>query len=399
MTELDCMTALPTETDDLQANKVRKNLGDRSVKDSPVWRNSRIPCHFGRHLFGCVVVLYRYLQALAERNPQHFCFPRIATLVKKLGYSRARIFFVLRVLITIRAITTAERDGRRGWIVNGHDFWTHLDGETCCVIHRRELKLIGTARPNETPAGSKRDFLGGSNKTPDSLVGKHIGLEPKGFADAYPDPTLLQGFQSIFSEESNPESQRPNCIGKLTETPEKTEEQLLPTVGELLAAVVQSDDLGELLEAISFGRVELKNSAFVKFRGKENLLQSCRRVTGELGTVRFALRETCIRLMNRTMVLLRKDFDLDVPKFWVPILRQLRAEVAAETADEVSAFVKTYAPETDSTDKEPLSEAEISRGRSLISEREFQYLLRHPALFRSELMEIEAWRIRFGIKS
>jgi len=357
MSEVEVSTDAPRTATAKITRVMRRaeRLGTRSVMDSAIWRNTRTPCHFGRHFKGCVKAIYGYMDDRAQRNPRRFCYAWVKTIAKRKGYSLSEVYRAVQILEQLGAITAAEFDGKPGWIVAEHSDWTHPEGSKCVVSRRSCLSLIGKKRA----ANRKKEGSQSENPIPISTINPVENTENIVSDSA---PRFLKKFQLGFSEEFEESQNR--SVECLTEKPETREEPRV-TVREVFSEVVCTEDLDEILEAISFERLDVSNRSVAKFKSKDQLRKSCLKAINELRELKFSGRDTCYRVMNRTMVILRKDFGLDAPKPWILVLRQLREESAIETVEEVDDFVERYMW-VDPAKPEPvrMSEAELDRARS-----------------------------------
>ena len=330
-------------------------LGARGVRDSEIWRTSRKPCHAGRHLKGCLAVVYGYMANLGIRDTgrRGFCFPRPKLIAKRLGYSLSEVYLAIEILEHLGAITAAECSGKSGWFVRDHADWTHTEGSQCCVSHRDRLALIGKKR------ASNRKNVRPQSENPIPISTFHA-IENTDFPCSVSSPTLLQ-VSSVISEEPKSASQN-HFVGTLTEDADK------PSVKDLFEEAIENNQIEETLGIISFDLLEIENAAFAKYSHMDDLRTCCVQAIRELGARKFQGRATCVAIMDRVMSSLRGDFGWNAPRPWVPILRRLRQEVTIETCDEVDAFVERHARNHRQwAEAEPLpevSESELAERRS-----------------------------------
>lgn len=87
------------------------------------------------------------------------------------------------------------------------------------------------------------------------------------------------------------------------------------TIGSVLA--------GSDLLTLSDGEFDV--TYLTKYPYRRQLDECCGRAVSELADEPYDGRPSCARVMGRAMELLRKTYDLNVPRGWVPILRKLRA--------------------------------------------------------------------------
>lgn len=205
---------------------IEPKIGTRSVRDALIWSDK--PCHFGRHLRGCVSKVYGYLDHFAAKDPGRFAYPFIKTIVERVRrtkngerYGRRQVCKALRILQGFGAIRRTWREqqdeGRRayGWIVLEHDGWTKREGQNCIVLWDR--KSHGGGKKSAPPSA----LLQPAKCTP-KLVLSALASVPKctqdsalrisqridSVADSYPKITanLSKNSQSESSYESSSEN-------------------------------------------------------------------------------------------------------------------------------------------------------------------------------------------------
>ena len=76
------------------------------------------------------------------------------------------------------------------------------------------------------------------------------------------------------------------------------------------------------IEEISDGEFNL--DYLKKYKHTRELYESIKEALLELGDKPYQGRQSCARVMGRSMELLRETYRLDAPRGWVPIMRHLR---------------------------------------------------------------------------
>jgi hypothetical protein len=87
----------------------------------------------------------------------------------------------------------------------------------------------------------------------------------------------------------------------------------------------------ELVKAVSSGRFHSR--ALQSYEHTDALAECCRDAILELSAQSFRGRASCIRLMGRSMEILRERHNLNVPPGWIIVLRELRADKSLDFSD------------------------------------------------------------------
>ena len=85
----------------------------------------------------------------------------------------------------------------------------------------------------------------------------------------------------------------------------------------------------EDIETLSQGEFNVRNSSYVSYPYKQQLLECCNLAIQELSNEPYLGSKSHARVMGRSMELLREDYGLDAPKGWIPVLRTLRSKAAS----------------------------------------------------------------------
>jgi hypothetical protein len=351
-------------------------------------------CKNSRHCRGCLKQVVRYLEFLCGKDSECFCFPSAKDILKHAQkpdgtvYKKTIVYDCLKYLELNRLFVreTKKRNGSEvtGWTMIPHSELASADA-SWCVWGRPDSNARSThvepplneenAIPAETPAEENAlpaETPAEENALPAETPAEGINAPAESPAEKFPRfsgnsssvsdsinsrlqaetskthiPSQVEsGFKQVETDFRQEESQRakPKPEDKtngslrsfqIFDHDQKRAGKFIadsgPTVGDALRDVWNLDDL-ELIERLSDG--EFNTQALTNYEHTGELGDKCREAIQELSASVFRGRPTLADVMGLAMERLRKDYNYDAPKGWLPVMRKLREQTETEPRTE-----------------------------------------------------------------
>ena len=352
------------------------NVGAKSVQ--PEVRLRGKPCCLKRHFKGYLRQIVGYLDLLAARDPERFVWCSAENIQRhtrkwKSGKACGRwlIFYWLREAQGLGVLSPATRTRhgiqRRGFIVASHESLIPgvIPDKSKCVLQFKSHSDEGQITLEDSQITLEKDKItlpitldSQSNHTPDHTADhtektQHIPETESDSPDsgAVLDETLDEDRRALalLALSSQPCAENP-----VEKNPAKTESEITvepvkvnPPPPPLTSSTADLTDKTQtrgqgrsdkiirneipieyltgrdIIEAVSDGLFDTDTLA--NYLSIDELVKSCTKAHDEMSSQPFLGRKSYADVMGRAMKILRAKYDVNVPRGWLPVMKQLRA--------------------------------------------------------------------------
>jgi hypothetical protein len=365
-----------------------KSPGNRGLR-SVLWdvkRPKDKTCRLKRHFIGCLRQVVGLAEKLADNDPERFIWITqkgfMAHARKRTSgmYSNRQVRYSIGVAKQIGILTPTERKRngvkRKGYIVREHDLMTVSQGSRCvlsCDVltlsgvdpdtiadaksasgdHATAMLSSASENKSATPSAQERghnctpeclnncqskvaevlDFQGDAKRKlshKDQIGQQKRPLEPSHPSQVNPYSPIQQNplRMTTTTKQNRASHDLDDC--DLSDSTNRLYAKTDKTIG--MHFEFREWKLESVINRVSDG--EFKTEYLKQYRNASNLLDSCSMAIQELADEPFVGRTSCAQVMGLTMEILRRDYDQDAPKGWVPVMKILRA-----TPDQPSAML------------------------------------------------------------